>query len=211
MSEQYAVGTVVSGRVTAINDFGYVIALDEGGTGFIHVSDMTHDRRVEDYRKLAEIGEVVRAKVLGFDPESQQVTLGRKQVQEDPWDAVVDKYPVGSRVTGSASKVNEFGVFVTLEEGVEGLVHVSQLPVKDATEMFGVGDPITARVSRVEPELKQIGLDIILETRELEVAAPPSSTGDDPSAEPVSMLLVAGVVILAGVGWMIWKQRRRVE
>jgi small subunit ribosomal protein S1 len=159
----HPVGSTVTGKVKSITDFGLFIELAEGIDGLVHVSDLHWTKRVKHPSELYEKGDEVTAIVLGVDVDNERISLGIKQLGEDPWARVPAQYPVGSRVRGKVSSVTDFGVFVELEEGVEGLIHVSQLSterVDRPASLYNVGDEVEAEVTQVDPHEKRIALSI---------------------------------------------------
>jgi small subunit ribosomal protein S1 len=161
--EKYPVGTVVKGPVRNVTDFGIFIGVEEGIDGLVHVSDLHWTKKVKHPSDLYKKGDVVEAKVLGVDVQNERFSLGVKQLNPDPWHVIAQKYPVGSKVKGEVASVPDFGVFVRLEEGVEGLIHVSQLSterVDKPASLFKVGDSVEAEVINVEPHERKLGLSI---------------------------------------------------
>ncbi len=163
IKEKYPVGSVIKGPVRNVTDFGIFVGVEEGIDGLVHVSDLHWTKKVKHSSELYKKGDVVEAKVLGVDVQNERFSLGIKQLTADPWKVVAERYPVGSKVKGEATSVPDFGVFVRLEEGVEGLIHVSQLSaerIDKPSSLFKVGDSVEAEVIHVEPKEKKIGLSI---------------------------------------------------
>jgi len=163
VKQKYPVGSVIRGPVKNVTDFGIFVGLEEGIDGLVHVSDMHWTKNVKHPSELYKKGDIVEAKVLGVDVQNERFSLGIKQLAVDPWQVIAQKYPVGSKVKGEVSSVPDFGVFVRLEEGIEGLIHVSQLSterVDKPSSLFKVGDPIEAEVIQVEPHDRKLGLSI---------------------------------------------------
>src|SRR5713226_3421129 len=161
--EKYPVGSNVKGPVRNVTDFGIFVGIEEGIDGLVHISDLHWTKKVKHSSELYKKGDVVEAKVLGVDVQNERFSLGIKQLTADPWKVVAERYPVGSKVKGEATSVPDFGVFVRLEEGVEGLIHVSQLSaerIDKPSSLFKVGDSVEAEVIHVEPREKKIGLSI---------------------------------------------------
>jgi len=157
------VGSKVTGTVKSITDFGLFIELAEGIDGLVHVSDLHWTKRVKHPSELYQKGDEVTAVVLGVDVDNERISLGIKQLGEDPWTRVPAQYPLGTRVRGKVTSVTDFGVFVELEEGVEGLIHVSQLSterVDRPAALYDVGDEVEAEVTQVDPNEKRIALSI---------------------------------------------------
>jgi len=146
-----------------VTDFGIFIGIEEGIDGLIHISDLSWSKRIKHPGELYKKGQTIQAVVLNIDKEKERFSLGVKQLKPDPWESVPEKYPMGSQVTGKVTNVTDFGVFVELEEGVEGLIHVSELgpgKVKTPVGMYEVGDEISAKVINVAPLERRIGLSI---------------------------------------------------
>jgi small subunit ribosomal protein S1 len=159
----HPVGARIKGKVKSITDFGLFVEVEENIDGLVHVSDLHWTKKVKHPSELYKKGEEVEAVVLGIDVDNERISLGIKQLTEDPWASVPKRYPPGTRVTGTVTSVTDFGVFVELEEGVEGLVHVSQLSterVDKPSALFKVGDPVEAEVTAVDSREKRIGLSI---------------------------------------------------
>ena len=163
IGERYPVGTTIEGRIKNITDFGIFIGIDEGIDGLVHISDISWTKRIKHPSELYKKGQTVQAVVLNIDKENERFSLGIKQLTSDPWDEVPNKYKPGTRVTGTVTNVTDFGVFVELEEGIEGLIHVSELS-KDKSgnplSRFNVDDVIQAKVINVSRGEKKIGLSI---------------------------------------------------
>jgi small subunit ribosomal protein S1 len=159
----HPVGTRVEGTVKHITDFGIFVGVDEGIDGLVHVSDLHWTRKIKHPSELYKKGDPIEALVLDIDVNNERVALGVKQLGEDPWATLTQRYPVGSRAKGKVTSVTDFGVFVELEEGVEGLIHVSQLSnerVDKPQTLFQPGQEIEAEVSHVDPKERKIGLSI---------------------------------------------------
>ena len=162
--EKYVSGTKVTGKVRNLTSYGAFIELEEGIDGLIHISDMSWLRKIEHPSEILKKGDVVEVVVLSVDPDNQRISLGLKHLQPDPWEGVEERYTVGDTVTGKVTKVAPFGAFVELEEGVEGLVHNSQL-VETGTKLQE-GDTVTARINNVSVQERKIGLSLKEETTE---------------------------------------------
>jgi small subunit ribosomal protein S1 len=149
--------------VKSITDFGLFVEVEENIDGLVHVSDLHWTKKVKHPSEFFKKGEEVEAVVLGIDVDNERISLGIKQLTDDPWSQVPRRYPSGTRVKGSVTSVTDFGVFVEIEEGVEGLVHVSQLSterVDKPSSLFKIGDQVEAEVTSVDPREKRIGLSI---------------------------------------------------
>jgi small subunit ribosomal protein S1 len=159
----HPVGSHVTGKVKSITDFGLFVEIQEGIDGLVHVSDLHWTRKVKHPSELYQKGDEVEAIVLGIDVNNERISLGIKQLGEDPWSKVPERYPVGQRVRGKVTSLTDFGVFVEIEEGVEGLIHVSQLSnerVDKPAALFNIGDEVEAEVTQCDPREKRIGLSI---------------------------------------------------
>ena len=163
VQERYPVGSRISGVVRNFTAYGAFVELEDGIDGMIHVSDMSWTRKINHPTEVLQKGEQVEAVVLEVDAESKRISLGLKQAQEDPWSTITSRYEVGAIVKGKVTKIAAFGAFVELEEGVDGLVHISQISdqhvdkVKDA---LNIGDEIEARIIRIDRSDRRIGLSI---------------------------------------------------
>ena len=187
VQDRFPVGSKVHGKVRNFTAYGAFVELEEGIDGMIHVSDMSWTRKINHPSECLQKGQEVEAVVLDVNAQDQRISLGLKQAQTDPWDEIAQKFPVGSVVKGKVSKIASFGAFVELEDGVDGLVHISQISdqriekVKDALE---VGQEVEARVVKVDRGERRIGLSIRAmtmsddEVRSLEAEA----AGETPSA-----------------------------
>ncbi len=163
IGDKYPEGTVIEGRIKNITDFGVFIGIDEGIDGLVHISDLSWSQRVKHPSDLFKKGQEVQAKVLKIDKENERFSLSIKHVVPDPWESVPKKYPVGSRIHGTVTNATDFGVFVELEEGVEGLIHISEISnEKIATPigMFQPGGAVDAQVIAINKKDRKIGLSI---------------------------------------------------
>lgn len=163
VAEKYPVGTTIEGKIKNITDFGIFIGIDEGIDGLVHISDISWTKRFKHPSEVYKKGDQVRAVVLNIEKENERFSLGIKQLESDPWELVPAKYPNGSRVTGTVTNITDFGLFVELEEGIEGLVHVSEAgrhKGKSLRELYSLGDVISAKVINVSVGDRKIGLSI---------------------------------------------------
>jgi small subunit ribosomal protein S1 len=163
INEKYPIGTTIEGKIKNITDFGLFVGIDEGIDGLIHISDISWTKRIKHPNEIFKKGDLVQAIVLDIDKENERFSLGIKQLQADPWQTVAERYEVGKEITGTVTNVTDFGVFVELEEGIEGLVHVSEISkekIKTPVGMYNVGDVITARVMNINSDDRRIGLSI---------------------------------------------------
>ena len=189
VQDRYPVGGRVKGKVRNFTTYGAFIELEEGIDGMIHVSDMSWTRKINHPSECLEKGKEVEAIILDVNPKEQRISLGLKQAQTDPWSDIAAKYAVGSTVKGKVSKIASFGAFIELEDGVDGLVHISQISdqrvekVKDALE---VGQEVEARVVKVDRGERRIGLSIRAMTMsDEELKALEAEAAGEP-VEPVS-------------------------
>jgi small subunit ribosomal protein S1 len=163
IEERYHVGARVQGKVRNLTDFGAFIELEPGIDGLLHISDMSWTRNIGHPSELLKKGQPLETQILNVDRENKRVSLGLKQLQPDPWDSVAERYPMGSRVTGKVVRLTDFGAFVELEPGVDGLLHISQMsnrPINTPAEIVSVGDELTLLVIRVDPNERRIGLSL---------------------------------------------------
>ena len=163
VQDRFPVGSRIKGKVRNFTAYGAFVELEEGIDGMIHVSDISWTRKINHPSECLQKGQEVEAVVLDVNPKEQRISLGLKQAQQDPWDEIAKKFPVGSTVKGKVSKIASFGAFIELEDGVDGLVHISQISdqriekVKDALD---VGQEVEARIVKVDRAERRIGLSI---------------------------------------------------
>lgn len=160
---KYPIGSPVTGKVRNFTTYGAFVEIEEGVDGMIHVSDMSWTRKVNHPSEVLEKGDEVTTVVLEIDSTNHRISLGLKQAQEDPWADIAKRYPVGTRVTGKVTKVSSFGAFVEIEEGVDGLIHISQISdehIEKVKDVLNVGDDIEARVVKVDATEHRIGLSV---------------------------------------------------
>jgi small subunit ribosomal protein S1 len=163
IEEKYPVGTNVSGAVRNVTNFGVFVGLEEGIDGLVHVSDISWTEQIKHPSEKFNKGDMVEAVVLKIDKENEKFSLGIKQLQENPWNEILKKFPVGSEITGPVTNVADFGAFVKLEEGIEGLIYSSELSterVDNPAEVVSEGQEVTALVTRVDPMEQKISLSI---------------------------------------------------
>jgi small subunit ribosomal protein S1 len=161
---RYPVGAHVSGRVISVTDYGAFVELEQGIEGLVHVSEMTWSKRMKHPSKLVNVGDQVECVVLNVNPGERRISLGMRQLAENPWDALHDKYPVGMTVEGRVRNLTDFGAFIEIEDGIDGLVHVSNLSwtkrVKHPSEVLKKGDRVKAVVLAIEPDKRRLSLGI---------------------------------------------------
>src|SRR5271157_58813 len=163
-AERYPAGGKYKGKVVGVVDYGAFVELEQGIEGLVHVTEMSWSKKPTHPSKVVKAGEEVDVVVLDIKPSDRRVSLGIKQAQPDPWLVVAEKYPVGTVVTGKVRNIAEFGAFIEIEEGFDGLVHVGDVSwtgrVKNPHEVFKKGEPITAKVLRIDPENRRVSLGI---------------------------------------------------
>lgn len=163
IADKYPAGTKIEGQIKNMTDFGMFIGIEDGIDGLVHVSDMSWTKRIKHPGDVYEKGQLVQAVVLKVDVENERLSLGIKQLEPDPWSLAPGKYRTGTLVTGKVTSLTDFGVFVELEEGIEGLIHVSELSrekVASAKEFAAVGDNLEAVVLSCDPKERRISLSI---------------------------------------------------
>ncbi len=161
---RYPLGMRIQGKVVSLTDYGAFIELEPGIEGLVHVSEMSWTKRVKHPSKVVTIGDEVEAVVLDVDERDRKISLGMKQIEENPWTVIEERYPVGTEVAGQVRNITNFGIFVGLEEGIDGLVHVSDISwteqVKHPSERFEKGDEVKAVVLKIDKENEKFSLGI---------------------------------------------------
>lgn len=164
VEERYPVGMKVTGKVVSIIDYGVFVELEEGVEGLVHISEMTWSKRTKHPAKLVSVGQPLEAVVLSIDTKEKRISLGLKQVLLNPWDSIAERYSVGSRVIGRVRNLTDFGAFVEIEDGIDGLVHVSDISwtkrVKHPSEVLKKGQQVEAIITALEPGKTRISLSI---------------------------------------------------
>jgi small subunit ribosomal protein S1 len=162
--QKYPVGSRITGRVTNVTDYGAFVELEPGIEGLIHVSEMSWSKKMKNPSKVVSVGDQVEAVISDVNMDTRRISLSLKDTQPDPWENVPGKYPVGSEVNGKVRNLTDFGAFVEIEEGVDGLIHVSDMSwtkrVKHPSEILKKGDDVRATVSHIDPENRRISLSI---------------------------------------------------
>lgn len=162
--QRYAVGDVVKAPVTKLTSFGVFIEIEPGIEGLAHVSELSWTKKIANPKDICSIGDVIEAKILGYDLDKKRVSLGIKQLAENPWDTIEDKYPVGTVLKRKVVKVTNSGAFVNLEEGIDGFLHIDDVSwtkkLKTMSQFCAEGDEIEVAVSKVEPETRRIRLSV---------------------------------------------------
>jgi small subunit ribosomal protein S1 len=178
IDERYRPGERIMGKVRNLTDFGAFVELEAGVDGLLHISDMSWTRNVGHPSEILKKGQDIETQILNVDRDNKRISLGLKQIQPDPWATVAQRYPMGSRVIGKVVRLTDFGAFVELEPGVDGLLHISQMSGRTITrpdELVTVGDELTLLVIRVDPHERRIGLSL----KELAHAIEPPREIDD--------------------------------
>jgi len=162
--EKYPIDSVVSGKVVSIVDYGAFVELEPGVEGLIHVSEMSWTRRVQHPSKILKKGDVIQAKVLDVDSSKQKISLGLKQLQSNPWEVLASKYPIGSKIIGKVRNLTDFGAFVEIEEGIDGLIHVSDLSwakrAMNPSDLLKEGQEVEAVILSIDPEKQRVSLGL---------------------------------------------------
>ncbi len=188
----------MAGTVRNLTNYGAFIEIEEGIDGLLHVSDMSWTRKISHPNEMVEKGQQIECKVLSVDQDRRRIALGLKQRTEDPWaETIPSRYEAGQIVTGTVTKITNFGVFVGLENGLEGLLHISELAdhkVEDPEEIVKVGEPIEVKILRVDPEERKIGLS----RKRVEWAEEAEAAAAESGARGAGVTLPAG--LKGGVG-----------
>ncbi len=164
VEEKYPVGSRVNGKVVSITDYGIFVELEKGVEGLIHISEMSWTRQIKHPSKIVNMGDQVEAVVLKVDKEEEKISLGMKQTEQNPWEHLDEKYPIGARVKGKVRNITNFGVFVELEEGIDGLVHISDLSwtkrVRHPSEIVNKSQDVEVIVLNIDKESQRISLGL---------------------------------------------------
>lgn len=166
LHKRHPVGSRVKGKVRSITEFGIFVGVEDGIDGLVHVSDFSWTKRIKDPKEIQELfkkGDEVEAVVLDIDVANERLSLGVKQLEADPWDTIAQRYPVNAKVKGTVTSITDFGVFVQIEEGIEGLIHNSQLGLEKGevvSELYPVGSAVECEVTNIEREERRISLSV---------------------------------------------------
>ncbi len=164
VAERYAVGTKLTGKIMGLTDYGAFVELEPGIEGLVHVSEMSWSKRKQHPSKIVKVGDEVEVAVLGVDMTERRISLGMKQAQSDPWQQLADKYPVGTVVSGRIRNLTEFGAFLEIEEGFDGLIHVSDISwtgrVKNPADVYKKGDAVEAKVLKIDAASRRVSLGV---------------------------------------------------
>ncbi len=164
VDSQFPVGSRVHGKVTSLTDYGAFVQLTDGVEGLIHISEMSWTKKIKHPSKILSQGDEVDAIVLDVDTEAKRISLGLKQTEPNPWEQIEEKYPIGSRITGAVRNIADFGVFIEVDEAIDGLAHISDLfwvqNVEHPSEVFKKGDEVEAVVLHIDPENERFSLGV---------------------------------------------------
>lgn len=164
IEERFPPATRLNGKVASVTDYGAFVELEPGVEGLVHVSEMSWSKRVKHPSKIVNAGDAVEVEVLGVDPKARRISLGMKQVQDNPWKTLGDRYQVGARVNGRVRNLTDFGAFIEIEDGVDGLVHVSDISwsrrVKHPGEVLKKGQQVEAVITGIDPDNRRMSLSI---------------------------------------------------
>ena len=163
-TERYPIGAQVRGRVLSVTDYGAFVELEQGIEGLVHVSEMTWSKRMKHPSKMVKPGDEADTIILSVNPNDRRISLGMKQLQDNPWEQLEDKYPIGAVIEGRVRNLTDFGAFIEIEDGIDGLVHVSNLSwtkrIKHPSEVLKKGEKVKAIVLGVEPENRRLSLGV---------------------------------------------------
>ncbi len=164
IAEKFPVGTRVKGRVTSITDYGAFVQMAEGIEGLVHVSEMAWTKRVRHPSKVLSVGDEVEVMVLDVDQAQKRISLGLKQTTPNPWDTIAERYPVGTKIQGRIKNITDFGIFIGIDEGIDGLVHISDISwiqrLKHPSELYRKGQEVQAIVLNIDKENQRFSLGI---------------------------------------------------
>jgi small subunit ribosomal protein S1 len=162
--ERYTPGTKLTGKIMGLTDYGAFVEVESGIEGLVHVSEMGWSKRKVHPSKIVSVGDEVNVVVLGVDSKERRISLGMKQAQEDPWQVLADKYPVGTVVNGKIRNLTEFGAFLEIEEGFDGLIHVSDISwtgrIKNPADVYKKGDAVEAKVLKIDQATRRVSLGV---------------------------------------------------
>ncbi len=173
LKDRYPKGSRIQGLIRNITDFGIFVGIEDGIDGLVHISDLSWTHKVKHPSEIYKKGEEIEAVVLNIDEDSNKFSLGIKQLEKDPWDEIPDRYRLGDMVKGNVTNVTDFGIFLEIEKGIEGLIHISELSderVEDIRNFTGVGDELEAKIIHLDPRERKIGLSIKAMRKDLEKA-----------------------------------------
>ncbi len=174
LGQRYPIGSVVKGVVRNLTDYGAFVQIEEGIDGLLHVSDISWTKKVGHPSEMIERGQELEVKILSIDPQNEKIGVGLKQLERDPWEAVIESTPIGSHVEVEIAKLVSFGAFARLENGIEGLIHVSEVSpdrIAKPEDVLSVGDKVTAKVIGIDPIERKIALSIREYQRDIDTQA----------------------------------------
>lgn len=164
VADKYPIGTRVSGKVVSLTDYGAFVELDEGVEGLIHVSEMSWTKRIKHPSKILNIGDEIESVVLAVDVANRRISLGLKQTERNPWEVIGEKFPIGTIIEGQVKNITDFGIFVGVDDGIDGLVHISDLSwtkrIKHPSELYKKGDVVKAVVLNIDQDNERFSLGI---------------------------------------------------
>jgi len=172
LEEKYPIGSVIRGQVKNVTDFGIFVGVEEGIDGLVHISDVSWTQRIKHPGEMFKKGDEVEAVVLNIDVENERFSLGIKQLSQDPWSTLTERFPIGSRAEGKVTKTTDFGAFVEIEPGIEGLVHVSEMKeerVEKPSDVVKEGDVVAVKVIDIDPNERKVSLSMKQAAREGDV------------------------------------------
>jgi small subunit ribosomal protein S1 len=192
ISQRYPVGTVIEGKVRNLTDFGAFVEVEEGIDGLIHISDMSWHRRLKHPSEVLKKGDVVKARVINVDGENQRLSLSIREFLPNEWDTFARAHNVGDEVVGTISKITDFGLFIRLADGVEGLAHVSEVQRDSRVKLdkvFQAGEAIRTRITKVDPAERKIGLttrdvEPLTDEEKTQVSGESTASGETPETNP---------------------------
>jgi small subunit ribosomal protein S1 len=200
VAAKYPIGTKVRGRVVSLADYGAFVELEPGVEGLVHVSEMSWTHEVRHPSRVVTVGDQVEAAVLNVDPANRKISLGMKQAAPNPWDMIEAKYPPGTRIEGKVKSLTDFGAFIGLEEGIDGLIHISDMSwtkhIKHPSELFKKAQKVEAVVLRIDKEKERLSLGYKQLTRDpWEDEIPSRYRVGDTAAGKVSKLAEFGIFV----------------
>ncbi|OEU48843.1 MAG: 30S ribosomal protein S1 [Desulfuromonadales bacterium C00003096] len=201
IGEKFPIGTIIEGQVKNITDFGIFVGVDEGIDGLVHISDLSWTKRIKHPSELYKKGDLVKAVVLNIDQDNERFSLGVKQLAADPWQTITTRYAPGTLITGKVTSVTDFGIFLEVEEGIEGLIHVSEISkekIDTPKDFANVGDSLEAVVLHVDTNERKIALSIKSLARQKEKAEVDEFMGAQKNATSSLGALLQGAMNKAG-------------
>ena len=161
---KYPIGSRIRGKVVNVTDYGVFVELEEGVEGLVHISELTWSKKMKHPSKIVKIGDPVEVMILDCDPVKRRISLGMKQMETNPWDLIEEKYPIGSKIVGKVKTVTDFGIFIGFEEGIDGLVHVSEMSwtkkIKHPSELYKKGQEVEAVVLHIDQKNERFSLGV---------------------------------------------------